>query len=220
MSTPRRRSRQAFTLLEVLIALGILTLSLFVLIQTQSLAALMTGESQRMETATQLADEKMKEVLLTLEREGWSSQDVEEEGDFEEFGAEEFRGDGLSLEMGEQLADYQYAYTVREIELDLPTNLGEVAGQLGDNGYGSFGTAADEGVDYTSGMPDLGGFIQPEMITDYLSAYVREVRVRVWWGENEDELDQVELVHHVINPSGAVNPADTNQPQGGGGGAK
>ena len=27
----------------------------------------------------------------------------------------------------------------------------------------------------------------------------------VWWGENEDELDQVEIVTHVINPSGAVS---------------
>jgi hypothetical protein len=26
----------------------------------------------------------------------------------------------------------------------------------------------------------------------------------VWWGDNEDEDDQVELVHHVVNPTGMV----------------
>ena len=206
-----RHPRAGFTLLEVIIALGILTVSLLVLIQTQAMAVLMTNEARRMETASDLANEKMKEIMLTLEREGWASQDVEEEGDFEDFGAEEFRGDGLPVDFEGQLADYKFVYTVREIELDLPSNLGDVAGQLGDANYGAFGTAADEGVDVAGQMPDLGGFIQPEMITEYLSAYVREVRVLVWWGENEDETDQIELVHHIINPSGAVVPGQEQQ---------
>ena len=208
----RARRRAGFTLLEVIIALGILTVSLLVLIQTQAMAVLMTNEARRMETAAELANEKMKEIMLTLEREGWASQDVEEEGDFEEFGAEEFRGDGLPVDFEGELADYKFVYTVREIELDLPSNLGDVAGQLGDANYGAFGTAADEGVDVAGQMPDLGGFIQPEMITEYLSAYVREVRVLVWWGENEEGVDQIELVHHIINPTGAVVPGE-EQPQ-------
>ena len=216
MSAPRPRRRRGFTLLEVLIALGILTVSLMVLIQSQAMAVLMTNEARRMETASDLANEKMKELMLTLEREGWSSQDVEEEGDFEDFGSEDFRGDGLPVDFEGQLDDYQFAYTVRAIELDLPTNLGDVAGQLGDANYGAFGTAAEEGVDVTSQMPDLGGFIQPEMITEYLSAYVREVRVVVWWGENEDGTDQIELTHHVINPTGAVTQSDPNQAGQGG----
>ena len=208
--------RRGFTLLEVVIALAIMVLALTVLIQTQSSAAFMTLEARRMETASMLADEKMKEIMVTLEREGWGSQDIEEEGDFETFGQEEFRGDGLVVDFEGEHDDYKFAYTVREIELDLPTNLGDVAGQLGQNGYGTFGAAEEEGVDMFGGMPDLGSFIQPEQITEYLSAFVREVRVVVWWGDNEDKLDQVELVHHVINPTGAV--VNNGNPPGAGGG--
>lgn len=209
--TPSCSHRRAgFTLLEVMVALGILTISLLVLVDTQGLAVLMTREARLMETGTELADEKMKELMLTLEREGWSSADVEEEGDFEDFGEEEFRGDGLQVDMADELADFHFAYTVRRIELDLPTNLGDVAGQLGDANYGSFGTAQEEGADF-GGMPDMSGFIQPEMLTEYLSDYIREVRVVVWWGDNEDGTDQVELVHHVINPSGAVASAGPQQ---------
>ena len=29
-------------------------------------------------------------------------------------------------------------------------------------------------------------------------------RVRVWWGDNEEENDQVELTTHIINPTGVV----------------
>ena len=48
--------------------------------------------------------------------------------------------------------------------------------------------------------------IDSDVVTEMLSPYFREVRVRVWWGENEDDLDQVELVSHVINPSGTIIP--------------
>ena len=54
------------------------------------------------------------------------------------------------------------------------------------------------------GLSDMG--IDSDVVTEMLSPYFREVRVRVWWGENEDDLDQVELVSHVINPSGTIIP--------------
>ena len=46
------------------------------------------------------------------------------------------------------------------------------------------------------------------MITEMLATYIREVRVLVWWGDNEDELDQVELVTHIINPTGEIIAQD------------
>jgi hypothetical protein len=60
-------------------------------------------------------------------------------------------------------------------------------------------------MDVGGGM-DLGdlGF-SPEMVSDHLAKFIREVRVLVWWGENEDETDQVELTSHIINPTGVVS---------------
>jgi len=196
--------RPGFTLLEVIIALGILAGAMVVLVDNQAMAVLATGEANRLTVATNLAQEKMMEVQLTLERQGFGEQDIEEDGDFDDFGAEEFRGDELHLSLEDNLLeDYKWAYTVRRIELEFPTNLGDMAGDLAGNGY--FGEDKGSEMD-VGGTPDLGDMgISPSMITDHLAGFIREVRVRVWWGENEDETDQVELTTHIINPTGVVN---------------
>jgi hypothetical protein len=51
------------------------------------------------------------------------------------------------------------------------------------------------------------------MVNQYmemLGNFLREVRVVVWWGDNEDGTDQVELVSHIINPTGLVTSGDTS----------
>lgn len=201
-----RKSTRGFTLLEVTIALAILVLSLTILVENQGLAALMSREADRIRTATMLAEEKMIEAQLQLEVEGWTSSDIEEDGDFEDLGSEEFRGDGLRLELDDRLEDFKWAYTVRKIELNFPTDLGGLTEDLSGSGY--FGDQNSEAVqDNTMDLGDIG--VSPDMISDYLSDYIREVRVRVWWGENEDEDDQVELLTHIVNPTGVVsNPED------------
>ena len=47
-----------------------------------------------------------------------------------------------------------------------------------------------------------------EMITEMLTPYIREVRVRVWWGKDAEEAEesgnQVVIVTHQVNPSGII----------------
>lgn len=198
MKTPTRRG---FTLLEVIIALGILAVSVMILVETQAGALLMSTDADRMITATMLAEEKLLEAQLTLEREGWSTQDIEESGNFDDFGSEDFRGGALNVDMEDQFEGFQWAYTVRKIDLNIPTDLGSMTGDLSEGGY--FGDRDVSAAQETQpDLTDLG--ISPDMITEYLGDYIREVRVIVWWGDNEDEVDQVELVTHVINPTGAI----------------
>ena len=205
-------SRRAFTLLEVIVALGILALGLMVLVDTQSTAVMMTIDMDRTTTATMLAQEKLSEAIITLESEGWTSQDIEEQGDFDNFGDEEFRGDSLHLDLGPELDDFKYAYTVRKIDLSLPADVWGAAGDLASNGFWGDDAAEKQSTSETEAPFDLSTLgISTEMITDYLADYVREVRVIVWWGENDDKTDQVELVHHVINPSGIVTEAEDDQ---------
>lgn len=204
-------SRRAFTLLEVIIALAILAVGLTVLVSSQASAVLMTTETDRMRIATLLAHEKMNEAMLRIEAEGWSSQTIEEEGDFSDFGDEDFRGDASAqLDLNEALDDYRWAYTIREIELDLP-DLGGAMDTLGGNSY--FPNAAEQNMQPSLDESMISGFLSPDMISSQLSPYLREVRVLVWWGENEDQTDQVELLTHAINPSGQISDEEEEATQ-------
>ncbi len=166
----------------------------------------MTLDMNRTAMATMLAQEKMTEVLLVLEQEGWTSADIEEDGDFEDFGDEDYRGESLHLDMNDELDDFHWAYTIRAIDLTIPSDVWSMAGSLADNGYWQEDKTEDMDL---SGAPDLSALgISPDLITDYLSDYIREVRVLIWWGDNEDETDQVELIHHVINVSGKVTQVE------------
>ncbi len=198
-----RKLSAGFTLLEVIIALGILAGAMVVLVDNQAMAVLSTREADRLITATNLAQEKMAEVQLVLEREGFGEMDIEEDGDFTEYGTEDFRGDDLHLNLAPgEMDGFKWAYTVRKIEVTLP-NIGDMAGDLAGSGY--FGDDQGSELD-VGGAPDLGDMgISPDMVSDHLAKFIREVRVLVWWGDNEDETDQVELTTHIINQSGVVS---------------
>ena len=196
--------RRAFTLLEVMIAVAILAGALLVLVESQATAVVMTGETERLLAASMLAKEKMAEVQLLVESDGFGEQDIEEEGDFTDFGDEE--GLELGLELGEAYEDFHWAYTIRKIELELGGDLEGMAEGLAGQGYWGEQDAEQQSRSeeeqegqQTPGLDDMG--VSADMISDMLADYIREVRVLVWWGENEDELDQVEIVSHVINAS-------------------
>lgn len=205
--------RRGFTLLEVIIGLGILALALMVLVDTQASSVISTVEANQMMLATQLADEKMTEVILLTEVEGFTESDKEEEGDFDDFGEEDWRGGDLDLDMPkDELEDFHWAWTVRKIELTIPSDLAGMMGDLEGTGFVPEETIPE---DYdSSALPDLSDFLQPEMLTEYLAAYIREVRVVVWWGDEEIDMSEgeeglpensVELLTHVINPTGKLN---------------
>ncbi len=216
------RLRPAFTLLEIVISLAILSVSLMVLVESQMASVIQTLDGQRILTGTQLAEAKIAEVLLNLEMKGFQESDMGEEGSFEEFGDNGEFGDVVDFE-GEY-DDYGYAWTVRKVEMQL----GDVAGTLEDlqqsgdldqSTTGTTSTADDAGVD--SSM--FTSLLSPDTINDTLSPWMREVRVIVWWDEDPGEQEGeticencVELVTHVFNPSGKVFNSESGQATDGG----
>ena len=200
---------QGFTLLEVVIALGILALGLMVLVNTEASSVMSTVDADRSLTATRLAQEKMTEVLLNVEVEGFTEDDKEDNGDFSEFGNESWRGQSLAIE-DQGLDDFHWAWTVRRIDLTIPTDLQGMMGDL--EGAGAIDPATMGDNFDSSNVPDISQFISPDQISDMLAAYIREVRVVVWWGKEDIDIssgklpdDSVELLTHVINPTGQIS---------------
>lgn len=214
------RARRGFTLLEVVIALAILAVSLFVLVDSQATAVLMTVDAEKTLTGTYLAQEKMSEAMLRLEEEGFKEGDIDEEGNFEDFGANDALGEGADF--GDSFADYHWAYTIREVDLQVG-DITQAAEQLGGAGFGSTDENGESQAPDQRTLTDAG--FQPDMLSEMLRPYIREIRVLVWWGEEEPDLEEgceacIELVTHVINPSGQIIPSDgsTDDDQTSGGG--
>lgn len=191
------RTRAGFTLMEVMVAIGILVVSLSILVQSQGAAALMTEEAERILIATQLAQEKLAEVQFLVENEGFQSEDVFEEGEFDDFGDEVVDAEFQALD------EYHYEFLVTELDLEA---MGDVMGNLQNMVGGAAGGAAGGGssASITAAMGALPIAITPEMIGQVLDPFIREVKVRVWWGKDADEAeeegDEVVITTHMIQP--------------------
>lgn len=202
------RSRRGFSLLEVMVALAILVVSMVLLAQTQSSAVILTNEAEEMIVATDLARMKMTEALLQVEEDGFQASDQYESGKFDDLG-----DDLLDVEFGKELDQYHWEYLVSEVDIEMLGDLATAAQSLpglgpgGDDAGASGAGAAGGGALGALGALGIG----PDMITEFLNPYEREVRVRVWWGEDSDASEEdgkeVVLTTHVINPSGAVQLA-------------
>jgi len=201
------RSRSAFTLLEVMVALAILVVTLVILVEIQADAARMTLLAQRYVTASGLAQDKLSEVRLRMEQEGfYQDQEIHENGDFSDLG-----DDATNLEFGHTLDDFHWRYDVIPIDVGMVADVAgmaqEFAGQGGEDGAPpaptSGGGAAGGG---TPNLNDLG--ISNDQIGDYLAKYIRHVEVEVWWGDDHDAAaergDNVLITGHVTNPTGVL----------------
>ncbi len=180
------RPRRGFTLLEVMIATAILATALVILTQTQATAVQATLEAERIQIATELAREKLAEVVILTEREGFpQGGDLHDRGDFSDFGDEV-----LNLQFGDKLDEYQWEYLVHEIDLELATDLMGTINSLGGAYGGANGVGADQMDVPGGGLGAVSGLISPEMITNLLDPFLREVRVRVWWGDDQEEAEE------------------------------
>ena len=199
-------------MIEITIALSILVLALSILVENQGFAAFMTRDAEKIRIATMLAEEKMIEAQLQLELEGWKTSDIDEDGDFDDLGREEFRGSGSNLDLDDEFEDYKWAYTIRKIEMNMPADMGGMMDDMMGSGY--YGDQS-QNEDVQNNQMDLGDIgISSDMITEYLSDYIREVRVMVWWEEDfEESGDYVELLTHVVNPSGVVTDPEVEETQ-------
>ncbi len=198
------QSSRGFTLLEVLIALAVLSVSLMILVGAQSNSARMTVEADRILIGTMLAKQKLADLEMFLESEpGFSEQDeIVEEGDFEDL----FPG---------QYPEYRWRTIIRKLDL-------RGASTAGLTDLLAF-AGGEEEQPQAAGMPDqetLAGMINLDEMSEQLARFIREITVVVYWDFSGD-FDEVVLTTHVIKPTGPafVSPEDA-APQSSTGGRK
>ena len=149
----------------------------------------------------------MSEALLRLEAEGFREGDIQEAGDFSDFGQTD--GMGSAPDFGNTFDGFQWAYAIREVDIQIG-DMSQLTDMLGSTAEDN-GVATDQVDTDNRSITDLG--IQPDMISDMLKPYIREIRVSVWWGDEDPDREEgcedcVELVTHVINPSGQILAQD------------
>jgi general secretion pathway protein I len=209
-ATDRLATQDGATLIEVMIALGILAVFYVGLLQGHSSAIRESTYSKEITVASFLAQTKMEEYEEQLIKDGFPDSDSEEEGDFEDLG----------------FANFEWRLQVNKIELPLAAAFDQLmssqgAGEEGEGGLGSLmggGAADNRGLkEQFGGMAGaaggeaggLGGaassMLNPDMIKSnaemmatMLEEAIREFRLVVYW-DGGGPGNELEIVTHLVN---------------------
>ncbi len=179
---------RAFTLLEVMVAVTILSISLASLFSAQTQAIGATQYVKHIAVASQLARCRMSEIELEMLREGFEIAEFE---GWEEGPCCELRDDRVSLS-GEDPFTCRWRYEL----VQLPT-MADAQDAAGD----AMMEGGQAGQEAQQGMMSMGllGPILP-MVQGLLEAAIRRVSVQVVWYEGPHERS-LEVVQYITNPS-------------------
>ncbi len=162
-----RAQTAGFSLLEVIIALAIMSMSLLVLLQAQGQSLASAGRSKDLTIATVLARGKMIDIEQKLFHDGMVMNDDEDDGDFSDEG----------------FPNIKWKSRVSEVELNLDTLkglCGAVGGKVGKGGKG--GTSDEQArTDCESTMTSIGGMLGS--LTEEVARSIRAVELVVHWAD-------------------------------------
>lgn len=130
--------RRGFTLIEVLVAMGILSLSLTSLLTSQMQGMRAARYAQIASVAPFLAESKLMDIEWEMRQDGWSNSDQTFEGTFDEAGWPEIRYTCLVDFL--ELPEYsELAQAVAEAENDTDGNVGIDVQDAGEQAFGVLG---------------------------------------------------------------------------------
>ena len=176
----RRPSAAGFTLLEIMVALAILSSTLVVLLRIVTNNVRATNHAKMTTAATFLARTKMVELEDEVLYDGFIETN--------EFKTGTFKTEGYP----------QFSWETSVERIELPTNLAQ---QTQDEARTATDNAKGDPMAMMSGF--LGGmmstFIEPIRIG--LQESVRKVTVRVWWNETGRRDQSFEVVQYLTDPA-------------------
>jgi len=180
MSGPRRH--RGFTLLEVMVALGILAASLVAISEVVGGALRNHVRARQLDAATLLARARMVEVQAELERKGFRDFDQADEGTFEADGHPEIR----------------WKLEVRRPAVDLGPDA-VLSALTGGLTLKDLMPPPDQAPQLAPLQGAMTATIQPLLtrIGEQLKKTVREVRLTVAW-ENGRTTESFDVVTHLV----------------------
>jgi general secretion pathway protein I len=175
----RRAAASGFTLLEIMVAVAILSATLVVLLSIVTNNVRATNHAKMTTAATFLARNRMVEIEDQILDEGFTDNDEMVEGTFRDLGYPQFRWQS-------------------QIErIDLPADL---SGKARDQASTTSLDAKDPMSMLTGFMGGMmSGFIDPIRIG--LQESVRKVTVRVLWNEHGRRDQSFEVVQYLTDPA-------------------
>ncbi|WP_242394502.1 type IV pilus modification PilV family protein [Anaeromyxobacter oryzisoli] len=188
---PARRGRAGFTLLEVMVALAILSMGLLAVSDLVSGALRNQTRAARLDTATLLARSKLAEAEEEFERKGFSDFDQEDEGTFEREGHPEVRWKLRAVKPQVELGPEKILQILGG-GTDLATLLGHRGG--GDGAGGSQPETFDpRAAGMTAALNQ-----QLTVLGEQIKKGVREVRLTVSWPDGKKDGSFTVVTHLVV----------------------
>lgn len=175
---------RGFSLLEVMVALAILSVGLVTLVQVQARSAELAIQARELTVATMLARGKLYDCQTDLAKRGFSIGDYDEEGNFDDEGYPTF------------------FWECHAYKPDMPTgDIGDTSGAASAFGLGGAADASGGNPGDEAGM----GFLAPVLsqLAKVMGESIRELVVVVRWGSG-DEQQEMAVTTHVIEKA-AVN---------------
>ncbi len=175
---------RGFTLLEIMIAMAILSVSLVTLYSSVGNSLKASGMAERTEKSNFLARQKLSEILLSIEQDiarGAFPDEKEENGTFEK-----------------PFEDYKWSYTVRKVQLpvlQLPAEMMEGTGAPSPESI-----AAATGGSGGDGVVGMAANSMAQVVTKKISEAIREIQVTITWGEGgEGDEEKMVVTTHIAN---------------------
>lgn len=170
----KKRHAKGFTLVEIMIAIAILSIGLVSIYTAQGNSLRASGNAERIQTAAMLArqimTEKMLEVEKNLQKGTFPADKEEDSGEFEA-----------------PFQEYRWEYLVRKVEIPIGGGGGGDQPQPGTEG--AQGPNANQ-------APESAQSNLANMVSKKLSDTIREINVKIIWEELGEE-QSIKVTTHV-----------------------
>ncbi|MBI5526522.1 MAG: prepilin-type N-terminal cleavage/methylation domain-containing protein [Deltaproteobacteria bacterium] len=190
---------RGFTLLEVMVAIGVLAVCMSAIVGVNVGAMAMTSRTKGYTVAAMLARSKMIDVEESVREKGFPDFDEREEGDFSE----------------ENYPEIKWASEILKIKLPAP----DLSGGADLGGSLAKLQGRDSSQVDSLGLTPMGGDANMlmsglPMLLDQLEKAIREVRVTITWTEGKKE-QSFSVTTHIVNIPGAEVGVGVTQVIGG-----